>query len=119
MMVKPNSTPQHGAAKKSPAVSSHTAKQKIQTTAPVKRLQQTNSTVKVISNPSLRKRNRKTPVRFDPAPQIEQLPEIQDEFTKVRRQIVQRIIELDEQDDEQNELDDNSDNVQDIINSIR
>ena len=80
----------------------------------MKRLQQTKSTVKVINNPSLPKRNRKTPIRFDPAPQIEQLPEIQDEFTKVRRQIAQRIIEIDEQDDEQNELEDNSDNVQNI-----
>ncbi len=113
-MVKPKSISQHGAANKSPAVSSHTAKQKIKTKTPVKRLQQTKSTVKVINNPSLPKRNRKTPVRFDPAPQIEQLPEIQDEFTKVRRQIAQRIIEIDEQDDEQNELEDNLDNVQDI-----
>jgi len=105
---------QHGAANKSPAVSSHTAKQKIKTTAPVKRLQQTKSTVEVINNPSLPKRSRKTPIRFDPAPPIEQLQEIQDEFTKVRRQIAQRIIEIDDQDDEQNELEDNSDNVQDI-----
>ncbi len=113
-MVKPKSISQHGAANKSPAVSSHTAKQKIKTKTPVKRLQQTKSTVEVINNSNLPKRSRKAPTRFDPAPPIEQLPEIQDEFTKVRRQIAERIIEIDEQDDEQNELEDNSDNVQDI-----
>ena len=99
-MVKPKSISQHGAANKSPAVSSHTAKQIIKTKTPVKRLQQ-KSTVEVINNPSLPKRSRTAPIRFDPAPPIEQLPEIQDEFPEI-------------QDNEQNELEDNSENVQDI-----
>jgi hypothetical protein len=64
-----------------------------------------------ISPPLLAKRYRQTPVRFDPAPQIQLQPESQDEFTAVRRQFAQNVMELNNQETARDMLE-NADNAQ-------